>query len=155
MPFTPSSPVTGGAQTGLTSPTYTLTADVAPAAHGKQYAVTTLGGTQTGVETHNTSNPFTMTCFKVAAPKSLPTPNSVTGVINNVPKNVYKFNVRKGVEVLTGQPRQIATVSCEIAVPAGAEQTDPESIRAMLSLAIGTLWAESADLGDLANSNIL
>lgn len=45
-----SSPVTGGAQTGFTSPTYTLTADTPPAGSGgKQYAATALGGTQAGV----------------------------------------------------------------------------------------------------------
>lgn len=155
MPFTPSSPVTGGAQTGLTSPTYTLTSDSAPAAHGKQFAVTTLGGTQSGVEVHNTSNPFTITCFKVANAKTLPFPNPVTGVINSVPVNVYKLNVRKGVEVAAGQPRQIAGVNIDFRIPAGAESADPESLRAMLSLLIGTLWAESADLGDLVNQNII
>jgi hypothetical protein len=35
-------PVTGTAQTGLTSPTYTVVADTPPNAYSKQYAVTAL-----------------------------------------------------------------------------------------------------------------
>jgi len=42
MTFALSSPVTGAAQTGLTSPTYTVTADTPPDANAKQYAVTAL-----------------------------------------------------------------------------------------------------------------
>lgn len=60
MAYSPSSPVTGGTQTGLTSPTYTLTADIAPSALGKQHAVTALGGTQTGVRTSSAADPFTV-----------------------------------------------------------------------------------------------
>jgi hypothetical protein len=155
MPFTPSSPVTGGAQTGLTSPTYTLTADNAPAAHGKQYAVTALGGTQTGVEVHSISNPFTITAFKVANPKGLPSPHPVTGVLSNVPKNNFKCVIRKGVEVMSGQPRQIAIFTLNMDIPAGADIQDPESIRAALSLLVGALSGESADMGDLLIQNVL
>lgn len=43
MSFAPSSPVTGAAVTGLTSPTYSLTTDVAPSLNGKQYAITAVG----------------------------------------------------------------------------------------------------------------
>jgi hypothetical protein len=155
MSFAPSSPVTGGAQTGLTSPTYTIAIDTAPSSNGKQYAVTALGGTQTGVEVSSTSNPFTITMFKVASPKSLPVLNPVTGVLSNVPKNTYKLIVRKGIEVMSGQPRQIQLVSMDIAVPAGADVQDPESVRAALSLAIGTLWANSAAIGDVLIQNLL
>lgn len=155
MPFTPSSPVTGGAQTGLTSPTYTLTADSAPAAHGKQFAVTALGGTQTGVEVHSTSNPFTITAFKVANPKGLPSPHPVTGVLSNVPKNNFKWVIRKGVEVMANQPRQIAIFTLNMDIPAGADVQDPESIRAALSLLVGALSGESQDTGDLLIQNVL
>jgi hypothetical protein len=155
MPFTPSSPVTGGAQTGLTSPTYTLTADQAPASHGKQYAVTALGGTQTGVEVHSISNPFTITAFKVANPKGLPSPHPVTGVLSNVPKNNFKWVVRKGVEVMTNQPRQVAVFTLNMDIPAGADSVDPESIRAALSLLVGALSGESQDTGDLLIQNVL
>jgi hypothetical protein len=61
MAYSPTSPVTGAAQTGLTSPTYTLSTDVAPSINGKQHAITALGGTQTGVNSHSVAAPFTCT----------------------------------------------------------------------------------------------
>jgi hypothetical protein len=152
MPFAPSSPVTGGPQTGLTSPTYTLVADVAPAAHGKQYYVSALGGTQTGVEVNSLSNPFTTTFFKVAAPKALP-PVNASGGLQSVPKNVFKWNVRKGLEVVSGQPRQVGLFELSMSIPAGADIQDPESMRAALSLLFGIAWAESSNLGTTLITN--
>jgi len=61
MTWSPTTPVTGGAQTGFTAPTYTLSVDTAPDINGKQHAVTALGGTQAGVTSHSVSNPFTVT----------------------------------------------------------------------------------------------
>lgn len=52
MTISLTTPVTGAAQTGLTSPTYTHVVDTPPNAYTKQYAVTALGGTQTGVDVH-------------------------------------------------------------------------------------------------------
>jgi hypothetical protein len=152
MPFAPSSPVTGGPQTGLTSPTYTLVADVAPAAHGKQYYVSALGGTQTGVEVNSLSNPFTTTFFKVASPKTLPAVNA-SGGLSSVPKNVFKWNVRKGLEVLSGQPRQVGIFELSMSLPAGADTVDPESVRAALSLLFGIAWGESANIGTTLITN--
>jgi hypothetical protein len=152
MPFSPTSPVTGSPQTGLTSPTYTLVADVAPAAHGKQYYVSALGGTQTGVEINSISNPFTTTFFKVASPKALP-PVNASGGLQSVPKNVFKWNVRKGLEVVSGQPRQVGLFELSMTIPAGADVADPESIRAALSLLFGVSWADSAALGTILITN--
>jgi hypothetical protein len=155
MSFSPSSPVTGGAQTGLTSPTYTLSADIAPAAHGKQYAVTALGGTQTGVEVHSISNPFTITMFKVASPKASPAANPSTGVIYNNPRNSTKVIVRKGVDIASGQAKQVAVFTLNMDIPAGADVADAESVRAALSLLFGTLSASSAAIGDVPIQNVL
>lgn len=152
MPFAPTSPVTGGPQVGLTSPTYTLTADVAPAAHGKQYYVSALGGTQTGVEVNSLSNPFTTTFFKVANPKSLPAVNA-SGGLSSVPKNVFKWNVRKGLEVASGQPRQIGLGELTFTLPAGADVQDPESVRAMASLLFGIAFADSSAIGTIFINN--
>lgn len=152
MPFSPASPVTGGPQTGLTSPTYTLVADTAPAAHGKQYYVSALGGTQTGVEVHSLSNPFTTCFFKVVSPKSLPAVNAAGG-LSSVPKNVFKFNVRKGLEVMSGQPRQPGLLEVSWSIPAGADVQDPESVRAMMSLGAGILWEQSLNIGTTLINN--
>jgi hypothetical protein len=155
MAFSPSSPVTGSAQTGLTSPTYTLSADTPPVSHSKQYAVTALGGTQTGVEAHAMSQPFTIAMFRPAVPKTLGVPNPATGVINNIPRNVAKIVVRKGVNVAANQApvTAIFTLTCDI--PAGADVYDPESVRAALSLLFGTVSASSAGIGDSVVTGVL
>jgi len=150
-----SSPVTGSAQTGLTSPTYTVVTDVAPDTNGKQYAVTALGGTQTGVRTHAVSDPFTVTFFRPRVPKALASPNPVTGRFNSVPKNTYTIIVRKGVNYAAGQAPQILTARMTIDVPAGADAYDSANIRAAMSLAIGAMSAQSAGLGDLLVNGVL
>jgi len=105
MSFSLSSPVTGGAQTGFTSPTYTLATDTAPTNSGKQYAVSAIGGTQAGVDSSSTpSRPFTITLQRPAVLRQLPTVDPVTGMLRNVPRNTYKVIVRKGTTPLAGQP---------------------------------------------------
>lgn len=155
MAFAPSSPVTGTAQTGLTSPTYTLTADTPPVSHSKQYAVTALGGTQTGVEAHAMSQPFTICMFRPAVPKTIGVPNPSDGVIRNIPRNVSKIVVRKGVNVAANQApvNAVFTLTCD--VPAGADVYDPESIRAALSLLFGTVNSNSAAIGDSVVTAVL
>lgn len=156
MSFTLSSPVTGGAQTGLTSPTYTLAADTAPTNAGKQYAVTALGGTQTGVDTSSTpSKPFTITLSRPATLRTLAAVDPVTGALRSVPRNVYTIRTRKGVIPLVGQaavPMQIVTT---IEVPAGADSADPANIRAALSLHIGSLNQASASVGDTSVTGVI
>jgi hypothetical protein len=150
-----SSPVTGSAQTGLTSPTYTLTSDVAPDANGKQYAITALGGTQTGVDVHSVAKPFTITVWKPKSPRTLGQPNVNTGVIANVPNNTYKIVVRKGVLPLSGQPNRTAVYTLQCDVPAGSDTADAEDLRAALSLLIGAASQVSAGFGDTLVNGIL
>jgi hypothetical protein len=149
------SPVTGGAQTGLTSPTYTLTADTAPEANGRQWAVTALGGTQTGVVSHSVASPFTITMWKPKNPRVLGNPNVNTGVVANVPNNTYKLIVRKGVIPLAGQPSRTAVFTLQMDVPAGADSADSEDIRAALSLLVGSANQVSSGIGDTLVSGIL
>lgn len=155
MAFSPASPLTGGAQTGLTSPTYTLTSDVAPDATGRQYAVTALGGTQAGVTAHSASSPFTLTMFRPKSFKALGQPDPSTGVIYRVGKNSWKVIVRKGVTPAANQPAQVMQCTLTIDVPAGADTYDSANVRAALSCAFGALWGDSADIGDSIVSGIL
>lgn len=155
MTITVTSPITGAAQTGLTSPTYTLTADTPPNPNGKQNAVTALGGTQTGVTTHSVAAPFTVSAFRPAVFKQLGKANPVTGVIANVPRNVYKVITRKGVLPLAGQPYQTMLVTSIIEVPAGSDLADAANIRAALSAHIGALSQQSAGIGDTATTGII
>lgn len=155
MTFSLSSPVTGGAQTGLTSPTYTVALGQAPDVNGKQYVVTALGGTQTGVTTHSTSSPFTITGFVPKVPKSLGVPNPATGIIPNIPNNTFKVIVRKGTTPASGQAVRPLVYTCEFPIPAGSDANDAANVRAGLSLLIGALDQISAAWGDTLISGSL
>lgn len=143
MSFAPASPITGAAVTGLTSPTYTHVADVAPNINGKQYAVTTLGGTQTGVDVNSVSKPFTISFFRPAVLRTLPQANPVTGVIKNVPINTYKLITRKGAAPAVNQSILVPKITTVIECPAGVDTYEPEEIRAMISAHFGVGWAQA------------
>lgn len=139
------SPVTGAAVTGFTSPTYTLTTDSAPNSHSKQWAVTALGGTQPGsVDVHSISNPWTVTVERPANFRGVGSPNPVTGVLGVQPRNVFKIRIRKGMLPLSGQADQISNCELRIPVVAGADSADPENIRALFSL-LGGIFNTDAD----------
>jgi hypothetical protein len=154
MTWNPASPVTGAAQTGLTAPTYTLVADVAPDVNGVAKAVSALGGTQTGVEVSSPSNPFTILATRPKVMRTLPS-LLANGQLPTVPKNTWTISVRKGVDVLAGQPKQVMLAKLEISVPAGADIADPESVRAGMSLLIGALWEQSNEHGDSLVTGVL
>lgn len=156
MSFTLTTPITGGAQTGFTTPTYTIAADVAPTSAGKQYAVTALGGTQTGVDSSSTpSKPFTITLSKPTTLRALGVVDPVTGQLRNVPRNVYKILVRKGVTPLAGQAPVALQARLEIEVPAGADTADAANVRAAMSLLIGSLNSISASIGDTLVTGVI
>lgn len=155
MTINVTSPVTGAAQTGFTSPTYTLTPDTPPDVNGKQWAVTAIGGTQSGVLLHSVAAPFTISCFRPKTLQGLGKPNPVTGVISNVPNNSYKIIVRKGVLPLAGQPYRNAILTLVMDIPAGSDLADPSNLRAALSLLIGSAWQQAAGVGDTSVSGLL
>jgi hypothetical protein len=155
MTISVTSPITGSAQTGLTAPTYSLTADTPPSPNAKQNAVTALGGTQTGVTTHSVASPFTITAVRPLVFKLLALVNPVTNVLKNVPKNAFKIITRKGVIPLAGQAPQVMLISTTIDLPAGADLADPANVRAALSAHIGALSQQSAGIGDTAVTGIL
>lgn len=155
MAFAPTSPVTGSAVTGLTSPTYTITTDVAPSINGKQYAVTALGGTQTGVDISTVSKPFSVSFFRPTVLRTLPQANPTTGIIKNVPMNTYKLITRKGVAPAANQSIMTARVTTVIEVPAGSDTYEPEDLRAMLSLHFGVGTAQASGIADTIISGIL
>lgn len=155
MTWSPSTPVTGGAQTGFTSPTYTLSSDVAPDVNGKQHAVTALGGTQASVRTHAVSDPFTVTFIRPKSPRALPSANPVTGKYASIPRNTYGLVVRKGVNYAANTAPDVAIARLYIDVPAGSDAYDPANVRAMCSLLAGLLSQQSSGLGDTLVSGIM
>jgi len=146
MTWSPSSPITGAAQTSLTSPTYSLTADTAPSQNGRQYAITALGGTQTGVLTTGASTPFTLSFFKPAVLKTRQLDS--TGKAVTMPMNVYKQITRKSVICDAAGSTRVMLVTTSIEVPAGAELVNSSDVRAALSCHFGALANTSAGIGD-------
>jgi len=150
-----SSPVTGATETSFTNPTYTFVSDQAPDNNARQYAVTALGRTQTGVVAHSVAAPFTTTFWRPKTFKSLPTVNPVTGQLSSVPMNVYKVITRKGALPLAGQPYSIARMTTIIEIPAGSDVADPAQLKAMQSMHIGSIDQVSAGLGDTTIAGVL
>lgn len=153
MSLAPSSSVTGGAQTGFTSPTYTLAADTPPESNAKQWYVSALGGTQTGALAHSGAAPFTVAFFRPKTFRRPATPVgnlSIGGSANGVRgKNTYKLIVRKGVYAYDTNYRDgMLMASLNIDVPVGSESMSREDIRAAISLLIGFLNGNSAAIGD-------
>jgi hypothetical protein len=142
MSFAPTSPITGTAQTGLTSPTYTHLSDSAPDSTGKQVAVSALGGTQTGVTVSSISSPFTLTFWR---PKTF-RQASAGGVSEG--NNVWRVIARKGVVVDADGNVRTMLIRTEISVPAGADIYDAANVRAACSAHFGLLSQQSAGIGD-------
>lgn len=155
MTFSLSSPITGLAQTGLTSPTYTLTSDTPPNINSKQWVVSALGGTQTGVVAHSVSAPFSIAMFRPQNPQVLAPVNPVTGVLTKIPTNTYKVVGRKGVLPLAGQAYKTMTATLVLEVPAGADTADAANVRALLSAMFGAISQQSAGIGDTSISGTL
>lgn len=147
MAFAPTSPITGAALTGLTSPTYTVVTDTPPAINAKQFAVSALGGTQTGVTVHSIGSPFTVTAFRPQKFKVLGSPNA-SGVISTFPRNTFEFLVRKGMSVAANQPIQVGWARLSVSIPAGNDVYDKVNYLAMMSALIGLLNANAQQVVD-------
>lgn len=155
MSFTPASPQTGATITGLTSPTYTLTADTPPNPNSKQFAVTALGGTQTDVSSHSPSSPFIVTLTRPASFKAPALVNPVTGQLQSVPRNTWKILVVKGATPLAGQNPVNIVFRGEFVIPAGVDVADPNELKAMLSLVGGIFWNEGNDLATCFTTGLI
>lgn len=155
MSFAPASPITGAVVTGLTTPTYTHVADVAPNINGKQYAVTALGGTQTGVDVNSVSKPFTISFFRPPVLRTLPQANPVTGIVKNVPVNTYKLITRKGASPALNQSIMVARITTTIECPAGTDTYEPEEIRALISAHFGVGWAQADGISQTVLSGVI
>jgi hypothetical protein len=151
MAISLSSPVTGAAATGLTSPTYTVAVDQPPNAYSKQWAVTALGGTQTNVDISSASRPFTFTFGRPANVKVLAAVD-VTNVLRVVPINTYTARTRKGVTPLAGQMSRMFQVVTNFGVPAGSDLADAVNLAAGCSLHIGALSQLSSGIVDSLKS---
>lgn len=154
MTWSPDSSITGGAQSGFTSPVFTTVDDTAPAVNGKQKAISAIAGSGFTASANSISKPFTFTFYKPATPRALPAPNPVTGLRGAIPNNQYKLIVRKGGLASADVPVTLVA-RLTIDVPAGMDSYNPDEVRAAMSLLVGLLSEESADLGDTVVSGVL
>lgn len=154
MAFNPSSPLTGLAITGLTSPTFTFVSDIGPSINSKQFAVTSLGGTQTGVVAHSPDVPFTFTQKRPPVLKTLGAKNAVTGMYLAVPSNEYATLIRKGIPVQAGQ-YGIMLIDIRVRVPAGAGSFDPTSVKSTMSLAGGLVSNQIQGMVDMILQGVM
>jgi len=154
MSFVLSSPVTGAAVTGLTSPTYTVAVDSAPS-YMKQYVVTALGGTQTDVSTHSVASPFLMSFQRPQQFKPLSLVNPMTGRLTSVPRNTWKQIVLKGALPLAGQAAVPILFRGEWVIPAGVDTADPNEVRAFVSFIAGAMSSGANGIAQMFLDGVL
>jgi len=146
--------VTGANMTGFTSPTFTCAADTPPSANGKQWAVSTLGGTQPPEVTASlAARPFTISIFKPTALKQRTLDKD--GRVTSAPMNVYKVITRKGVYLDSLYTTRLVQITSTIEVPAGGELYDLANVRAAVSAHLGALYGQASGIGDLVNTGVL
>lgn len=147
MTMSLTSPVTGAAQTGLTSPSFTLVAGSAPDTNGRQYAVSAISVTPASTDVNTASRPFTITAWWPKLVKAL---QYIAGSGRNVsvPMNVYKWVTRKGVTCHADLPPVIMLVTTTAEIPAGADTSDATAIRLALSQHGGAVAQASAEFGN-------
>jgi len=155
MSISLSSPVTGAAQTGFTSPTYTLVQDTAVSQNAKRWIVSVCGGTQTGARAHSVSDEFSITFVKPLTMKMVQAFSSLLPNSFKPAYNRYWVIVKKGGIPASGLVSVPTTMRIPIDVAAGVENYDAANMRAMLSLAIGALNQISAGLGDTIANGVL
>lgn len=148
MTISLTSPVTGATVTGLTSPTYSVVVDQPPNAYSKQWYVSAIGGTQTGVDTASTaSKPWT---FTFTRPSQMKTLNAVdtSGVIRTVGFNTYEYLMRRGFIPLAGQAVRVSNWRSSFPVLVGSDVADAPNIRAAVSSYVGVLNQQASGFAD-------
>jgi hypothetical protein len=132
-----------------------VAADLAPSNNGKQYAVTALGGTQTGVVVSSVANPFTLTTFKPSVLVQAPPVNAAGLFTGPVGRNVFSVITRKGLIPLAGQSPIVGIIETKISLPAGCTDADTNSVAALVSAHIGALSNQSTDIVTMCKSGVV
>jgi len=155
MAISLTTPVTGSTMSQFTTPTYTVVQDKDPDINAKQWVVTALGGTQTGVRTHAVSDPFTVKVSRPKVMRTLPSPNAITGKYPTVPQNNYVILARKGVNFAANNAPAVAWMRIEMSIPAGSDAFDSANVRALVCAAFGVAAQQSQGVGDTGLNGVL
>lgn len=151
--FNITSALTGAAITGLTSPTYTFTQDIAPNATSKQFVVTALGGTQIGVNLHSITDPFTVTFFRAPKLQTI-TIDPKTQAVKAIPVNSHRLLTRKAASC-NATVKKVNSIDVTVNIYAGSETFDKPNVDALFSAAIGTLMTQQQGIRDTVSSGIM
>lgn len=155
MAFILSGAIAGAAVTGLTSPTYTVTADLVTPPNMKQYVVSALGGTQTDVSLHSVASPFLISMTKPSVFRPLSLVNPMTGRLTSVPRNTWKMICLKGATPLAGQAAVPILGRTEFVIPAGVDSADPNEVAAFMSFYAGVLWSQASGIAASLKDGVL
>lgn len=142
MSISLTSPVTGSAQTGFTSPTYTIESSQAADSNGKHWVVTALGGTQGSASANTVGFPFTFTAWIPKVFKSItPALANLTGFSKQVPKNEWVYKTTKGVSINGVGGMSQAEIITYVRIPVGAftGTNGADDLKAMHSFHLGAL----------------
>lgn len=153
----PSSPITGSAITGLTSPTYTIIEDNPPDTNSKAWVVTALGGTQAGVSVHKNEMPFKVIAKRAARIKTPGARSATTGMYLQGGKNEYSFKFIKGSNVLAafgGAQYDNILGEVKLSIPA-AIGNDSAQLDALFSFMGGFINATLQGLRDTTGNSVL
>jgi len=156
MSFNPSSPLTGAAITGLTSPTHTFVTDSAPDVNAKQWAVSNLGGTQPGASVHSPEKPFTMTVKKPKVLKAAQGYSANLAQFTQTGVNEFTVLFRKGVNILNGYSGvqyRVCEIRLNVKVPAGANN-DSGELKTVFSMAGGAISNQLQGIYDMVTTGV-
>lgn len=150
MSLTVTSPITGVALTGLTTPTFTLASDSPPDLNSYRYVITALGGTQTGATAQTgADNPFDLTLQRAPTLRQGPSVDSLNRIIGQPGRNITRISGRKGMRVNSASSQRFpAYIRVEISIPAGAESVDPAEIKSFLSMEFGAMYNNAQGICD-------
>lgn len=119
----------------LTLPGYTMSVDTAPNQWAKQWTVSAISGTQTGVAAHTLAVPFTLTVQRPRSYKSLPPINPTTGLLRGaVPFNEHRLIGRRGLLPAANQVAVPGWIDVRMHLPAGAESYDVNNVAALFEM---------------------
>lgn len=145
------SPLSGVAQTGQTSPTFTLTADTAPDTNGKQWVVSALGGTQGNASANTVGFPFVITLWRPKVWKAFTGAiASLVGFNRSVPRNEWTYKTIKGVAVNSVGGISIAEIETRVRIPVGAftSSNGPDDLKSLHACHLGMLTQTGSQFYD-------
>lgn len=129
----------------ISAGTYTFVADQANDLRTKVFAVSAIGGTQTGVQKHTAEAPKQLMFRRPASYAQLGGYNQVSGKYSKVPKNVTRIIGKGSAQVVLNQ-WEIIPMTLDIGIPAGSASYDAANVEASVMMFITGLYDQKEEL---------